>query len=262
MNKNSFYNKKSNITINSIQLKNPIIKDFFFAYNQDSTLICDFEVSEKFACFFLSMKYHEIYPTYIEERLTKFEHSTHKRDQKFLFCLVDINDKNSDINSIQNLAQNKMLQTNLNIILHDFTNLNLIDYREELVVDKEASKIEKILTDLNMICLARNSGLVLCYSGYDIAQFIYSLSQSENSSFVEDKIKSMNLEEDIIESLCMIEKINKTDAGNLIKYFKDIRTVLTSSSQLLSLVKGMNNNKIKSIEEFIQYDFSNFTNNN
>jgi hypothetical protein len=262
MNKNKNNLKKSNITIHSIQLKNPIVKEFFFAYNQDSTLMCDFEVSEKFACFFLSMKYHEIYPTYIEERLTKFDISSQKRDIKFLFCLLDINDNKSDPSNYQSLIKSKSLQNNLNIILHDFSHLNLIDNHEDKPEDKEVSRIEKILTDLNMICLTRNSGLILCYSGYDIAQFIYSLSQSENSSYVEDKIKSMNIEEDVIEALCMIEKINKTDAGNLIKYFKDIRTILTSSSQLLSLVNGMNVNKIKSIEDFVQYDFKNFVNNN
>ena len=137
---------------------------------------------------------------------------------------------------------------------------HLFDVVEHKQENKENSKLESVLQDLNSICLNFNTAFILCYSGYDMANYIYSLSQNENSSYMEDKLKSLSMSEDILEALCMIEKINKTDATNLLNNFIDIKSVLTSSSRLLSLVPGMNENKIKSIEDFLSYDFSDFNN--
>lgn len=261
--------KETNITVHSIQLKNPILKDFFFAYNTDAQLLSDFAVSNKYFCFFLSLKYHEAFPAYIDEKLTKCNQNVKIQSNsgilKYLFCLVDIADQDQT-DKLISLKQDKLFNLNLEITLSEnssdlFSDLNSYK-KSEINVNQsfpniQESKLEKLMTDLNFICMNHNTMLVLCYSGYDLAQYIYSLSQMENTSYIEEKINSINIEENILEALCMIEKINKNDATSLLSNFQDIRSICNSNSQILSLVPGMNQKKIKSVEEFFNFNFKN-----
>jgi hypothetical protein len=246
MNKNK--KSSSNILISTVQLKNPIIKDFFFAYNTDSTMICDFKISEKYFCYFLSLKYHDAFPTYIEARLNQL--ILKNQEQKFLFMIFDMSAGNPSTLSkddiLYRVLTNKICDENSqNIFQENSQNKNISD-----------SKIEKLLTDLNLICLNSKTSLILCYSGYDLAQYLYSLSQMQNNDYGGDKMKHINLEEDLIETVACIQNINKTDANNLLSNFKDIKTICNASNQLLSLVPGMNQKKAKNIPEFFNFEFN------
>jgi hypothetical protein len=255
--------KDTNITVHSIQLKNPILKDFFFAYNTDPNLPSDFAVSNKYFCFFLSLKYHEAFPAYIDDKLSKFDQNAKIQSNttgilKYLFCIVDIVDQDQS-DKLISLKEDKLFNLNLEMTLSEnssdlFSDLNCQKNNDPCPFVQE-SKLEKLMTDLNFICMNNNTMLVLCYSGFDLAQYIYSLSQMENTSYIEERINSINIEENILEALCMIDKINKNDATSLLNNFQDIRSICNSSAQILSLVPGMNHKKIKSIEEFFNFNF-------
>lgn len=118
------------------------------------------------------------------------------------------------------------------------------------------SRIENSLKELNFICMNTNTAFIVCHSGYDIAQYIYSLSRYEMSDEGDGKLKISNAEEQFIETLCNIEKVNRTDAANLLSNFQDIKSVCTASTQLLNLVPGINEKKIKSIDEFFNFEFN------
>lgn len=276
--KNKQVKKELNITVSNIQLKNPVLKDFFFGYNletdKEKTLLYDFKVCDNHFCFFLSMKYHEAYPSYIEEKLTAFQNkmndSTSTKVFKYLFCMVDISVSgditNSSNNSkLENLRSNKLLNMNLDIVSHQLETNKLFSQKNNTKTSHNHTpnlpsedKFEKLLSDLNFICINQNTALILCYSGYDIAQYIFSLSRLDTIDFGEEKIKTINFEENLIETLCTIEKINKNDATNLLSNFQDLKSICTASNQLLSLVPGINAKKIKSMEEFLKYEFSHF----
>src|SRR5690242_6429529 len=114
-NKNNF-----NIIVSSVQLKNPILNDFFFGYNiekdKEKALLYDFKICEKYFCFFLSLKYHEAYPSYIEEKLKIFEqkkiiaqvNNNSNNIYKYLFCIFDssADNPNNEPNKIINLKKN------------------------------------------------------------------------------------------------------------------------------------------------------------
>jgi hypothetical protein len=273
-NNKSFKNNKNefNIVVNTIQLKNPIIKEFFFGYNSDPTIPCDFKIAEKYFCFFLSMKYHQAYPTYIENKLMQSALHNSISDAnclKFLFCVYDLTEGKDSTHEKkpkfpkyfdychdgETDSENNSLNNNL---FHDLIDCSDNKGSKDSSSDSSCipTTIEKLLTDLNFICLNNKTTFILCYSGYDLAQYLYSLSQMHNNDYGLDKIKSISLEDDLIDTISIIHKINKTDAQNLLSNFQDIKSIVNSSSQLLSLVPGMNNKKIKSIEEFFNFEFS------
>jgi hypothetical protein len=239
--------QETNIIINEVQAKNPYIKDFFFNYKLQSKLNCDFQISNKYNCYFLSLKYHEAFPTYIEGRI-----SSNKEEGliKILFCIYDL--------PTQENNKSKIYNTNdFNLALcENFEKSNNIFYNDGGTKQTSNSKIEKLLIDLNFICLNLNTLFIICYKGYDLAQYIYSLSLlDKNEGNLDNRLKNVTFEEDLIESICMIDKLNKNDATNLLTSFHNIRSISTASSQLISLIPGITDKKKKRIVEFFNYEF-------
>jgi hypothetical protein len=246
MKKNFIQPKTSNILINDFQLKNPYVKEFTFEYKAQSNLNCDFKIADKFNCYFLSMKYHEAYPSYIESRIIQ-----NKEEKiKILFCMFDIQQQ-AEVGSIMD---NHEFNFNLSLVLDNF-NENTFTINENVNIIK-SDKIEKIFTDLNFICLNLNVLLVICYNGYDLSQYVYSLSQIDK---VDNVGKALTFEEQVSESLSMINNINKTDSANLMTSFQNLKSVANASYQLLSLIPGFTEKKKKSIQDFFNYEFSNFS---
>jgi ERCC4-type nuclease len=275
-NNKSFKNKKNeyNIIVNTIQLKNPIIREFFFGYNSDPTIPCDFKIADKYFCFFLSMKYHQAFPTYIENKLSQFILQNTENDSnciKFLFCVYDLTEGKDSTKEIKKTKIRNFLEnfrTNSDMSedsLSENIFSDLIDQTEDKnsnnsnhISSASNNNVEKLLTDLNFICLNNKTTFILCYSGYDLSQYLYSLSQMHNNDYGQDKIKSISLEDDLIDVISIAPNINKTDAQNLVSNFQNIKSIVNSSSQLISLVPGMSSKKIKSIEEFFNFEFSKF----
>jgi hypothetical protein len=244
MKKNFTQPKNSNIIINEYQLKNPLVREFTFEYKTQNNLNCDFKIADKFNCYFLSLKYHEAYPLYIESRITQ-----NKEDKiKILFCMYDLQIDAPVLNTQE-------FNFNLSLVLDNFTeNTFTINEGGEVI---KSDKIEKIFTDLNFICLHLNVLLVICYNGFDLSQYVYSLSQIDKVEYMPGK--TLTFEEQITESLCMINNINKTDSANLLKSFQNLKSIANASPQLISLIPGFTENKKKSILDFFNYDFLNFS---
>jgi hypothetical protein len=241
--------QETNIIINEIQTKNPYSKDFFFNYKVQKDLICDFCIANKYHCYFLSLKYHEAYPTYIDNRII----SNKTLDIiKILFCIYDLPTASNTKSDM--LSQNAF---NVSLCLNDVSlSGNIFTDDGSLSKGNNNTKIEKLMIDLNFICLSSNVLLVICYKGYDLAQYIYSLSlmdKTEGPSAVDKR--GITFEEDLIESICMIDKINKNDATNLLTSFHNIRSISTASSQLISLIPGITEKKKNSINEFFTHEF-------
>lgn len=252
---------QNNIFIHQFQINNPLIKDFFFNYKVENNLECDFKIADKYFCYFLSLKYHETFPTYIDARINS-NVGTNKGNYKYLFCMFDINTNDYET-TLKNLEEDITIKMNLDIIYDEMDNDNIFD-NLDLGNKKNkttVNRVEALLTDINFICINANTTLVLCYSGYDLAQYIYSLSQMQNNEYGVDRMKTINQEEELIETLCTIDKLNKNDATNLLKTFQDVKTVLNSNSNLLSLAPGMTQKKIKAIDDFLKFEFSNFSKN-
>ena len=245
--KKNFYiikNKESNIVINEYQLKNPCIKDFFFQYKVETNLLCDFKISEKFFCFYLSMKYHEAFPLYIESKLSQ------NIPCKILFCMYDLLNKEITIDNFINSQEFKFKFDLAN------SNFNLFTENINDIKSDQQNNIEKILTDLNFLCLNNKTLLIICNNSYDLCQYIYALSQIDNIE-INEKVKSSN-EEELTETLCIIDKINKTDAGNLLVNFNNIKTLANTSGYNLSNIPGITNNKKISIIELFNYNLKKF----
>jgi hypothetical protein len=239
--------KTSNIIVNEYQLKNPYVKEFTFDYKTQSNLNCDFKIADKFNCYFLSLKYHEAYPSYIETRI-----SQNKEDKiKILFCLYDLQQKTD-----KPVLNSQEFNFNLSLVLDNFTE-NTFALNEGIEIIK-SEKIEKIFTDLNFICLNLNILLVICYNGYDLSQYVYSLSQIDKVENTQG-VKILPFEEQLTESLCMIYNINKTDAANLLTSFQNLKSIAHASSQIISLIPGFTDKKKKSISDFFDYEFTNFS---
>lgn len=108
----------TDIKVSCIQIKNPIIKHFFFNYDlekdEENSRLFDFKILDKFVCFFLSLKYHQKYPSYILDKITTFDEKmrTIKNENhfKFLFCLFDESDEDAD-NKVKALKGDNLLNS-------------------------------------------------------------------------------------------------------------------------------------------------------
>jgi hypothetical protein len=245
--KKNFAQNNSNIVINEYQLKNPFVKEFTFDYKTQSNLNCDFKIADRFNCYFLSLKYHEAYPSYIESRMVQ-----NKEDKiKILFVIYDLKEEQSEA-----LISNPEYNFNLSLVLDNYTDNTFMLNEDSSAI--KSDKIEKMMTDLNFICLNLNALFVICYNGFDLSQYVYSLSQIDKVNNTSTG-KVLTFEEQISEALCMINNINKTDSANLINSFQNIKSIANANYQLISLVPGFTDKKKKSTSDFFNYDFSNFT---
>lgn len=250
----------SNIIINDYQLKNPFVREFTFEYKTQNGLNCDFKVSDKFNCYFLSLKYHQAFPSYIETRISQ---NKEKDLLKILFCIYDLQEVINGIDNI-NLSKNQDLNFNLSLVLDD-SDISQNTFKTThtgtipIMDSKRSEIIEKILTDLNFICLNLDTLLVICYNGYDLGQYIYSLSQIDKvDNKVTGPVRQIPIEDKLAETVCMIDNINKTDAANLFTNFNNLRSIANANNNILSLIPSFTDRKKKSISDTFNYDFSNF----
>lgn len=258
--KNNLFDRKfkktesqSKIIVNHSQSNNPLIKSFFFKYSFSQNIKSDFQLNNCINCYFLSLRYHQQYPTYISSRL---QLDPLKSTSRYLLCYYDINPTS--------LHQNdKFLTKNFKIIanlLNENTNEdNIFEISNKTKERNEDlySPIENMLIDINLMCIDQGVNFILCFSNGEVAQYLYSLSlmgsNLTNNLTKKNLIHNIN-NDDIINSLCYIDGINKNDASNLLTYFKDIKSICGANDSLLSLVPKMNQVKINQLKMFFNYE--------
>lgn len=242
------------IIVNHSQSNNPLIKSFFFKYSFSQNIKSDFQLNDTINCYFLSVRYHQQYPTYISSRL---QLDPLKSTPRYLLCYYDINPTTLHQND-KSLSKNFQIIVNLLNENNNEDNVfeicnNIKERNEDLY-----SPIENMLIDINLMCIEQGVNFILCFSNGEVAQYIYSLSLM-NSNLTNNLTKKNLMydinNDDIINSLCYIDGINKNDASNLLTYFKDIKSICGANDCLLSLVPKMNQSKINQLKMFFNYEF-------
>ena len=86
-----------------------------------------------------------------------------------------------------------------------------------------------------------------------------SLLGNQNTNYI-SKNKLTKPNDDLIETLCCIDTINKNDAKKLFLEYKNIYQILTNYGNKENEKKILNDQKNKSIKEFLNFEFNNFNN--
>ena len=171
---------------------------------------------------------------------------------RYLICFFDIKE-NNDLKE----KEDKILE-----ILNNEKNNIFIPKKTKENNSESIGKIEKELININMLCEENNILLLLSFSSKEIGQYIHSLSLigEENKNY-KSKIKNEIQPDDLIETLCCIDTINKNDAQKLFNEYKNINQIFTNiNSKNEEINQLIDNKKINAIKEFLNFDFNNFSN--
>ena len=241
----------SQIFINENQRNNPIVKDFKFNFSYKNDLKCDFKPKENIECIYLSLKYHLIYPQYISNKFKNLSKNDFLGITRYLICFFDIKE-NNDLKEKEDKIYEILNNENNNIFIPEKKENN----------SESISKIEKELININMICEEYNILLLLSFSSKEIGQYIHSLSLiGEENKKYKSKIKNDNQSDDLIETLCCIDTINKNDAQKLFNEYKSIYQIFSNINSKNEEINNLiDNKKINAIKEFLNFDFNNFSN--
>ena len=239
------------IFINENQRNNPIVKDFLFNFSYKNDLKCDFKPKDNIECFYLSLKYHLIYPQYISNKFKNLSKNDFLGITRYLICFFDIKE-NNDLKEKEDKIYEILNNENNNIFIPEKKGNN----------SESISKIEKELININMICEEYNILLLLSFSSKEIGQYIHSLSLiGEENKKYKSKIKNDNQSDDLIETLCCIDTINKNDAQKLFNEYKSIYQIFSNINSKNEEINNLiDNKKINAIKEFLNFDFNNFSN--
>ena len=240
------------IFINENQRNNPIVKDFKFNFSYKNDLKCDFKPKENIECIYLSLKYHLIYPQYISNKFKNLSKNDFLGITRYLICFFDIKE-NNDLKEKEDKISEILKKENNNFFIPDKTKENK---------NESIGKIEQELININILCEEYNILLLLTFSSKEIGQYIHSLSLigEENKNY-KSKIKNENQCDDLIETICCIDTINKNDANKLFNEYKSISNIFSNINSNDENIKTLiDNKKINAIIEFLYFDFNNFSN--
>lgn len=251
---------KSSILIHTTQKNNPIIKDFFFIYQYSNEIPCHFQIDTKYYCYYLSLKYYKQNPQFLSSifQMT-FDQTFFK--PRFLFLLFDdINLREESL--IDDYIRSPIFQINANLFnSNDQSELLFKKNREKEseILSLHDAEIEQMLLDINMLCIEMNVCFILCFSGKEIAQYIYLLSMLDNDKYNPSKkaISNITNNDELIETICYIDLIKKKDANNLLEHYKDITGIGLSNRISLKSISNLSEDKANAVYEFFNYDFKN-----
>ena len=238
---------QSTILVNKSQSSNPFLKSFFFPYTFSSSITADFQLNTNIDVYFLSFRYHKQYPSYISTRFLQLNPSS----TNYLLFLYDIP---NDITTDPSLQMS--INTNMHLLTADSTDDNLftmlhMDNNEQQQHNTPYDDIERIITDINILCIDKHVTLIIGFTHNELAQDIHAISivtNSNNNNKVKRKHKQHDIgNDDVISTLTCIDNINKTDANNLLLNFKDIVTLSKANESTLSLLPKLSDNKVKMV---------------
>lgn len=241
---------QSTILVNKSQSSNPFLKSFFFPYTFSSSITADFQLNTNIDVYFLSFRYHKQYPSYISTRFLQLNPSS----TNYLLFLYDIP---TDITTDPSLQMS--INTNMHLLTADSTDDNLftmlhMDNNEQQQHNTPYDDIERIITDINILCIDKHVTLIIGFTHNELAQDIHAISivtNSNNNNKVKRKHKQHDIgNDDVISTLTCIDNINKTDANNLLLNFKDIVTLSKANESTLSLLPKLSDNKVKMVYSF------------
>ena len=150
--------------------------------------------------------------------------SKRKNDKIYLLFYLDIKDDYIKYSSKEIIENLKFMTQNQNI--DNYLELQKDDFKEEDEIDKKLEKNEKDLIDINEFCILNNIKLILSTNIEECIQCIYQLTTLKiNIKSLQNPKDNIINNDTVIDILCKIEGINKTDAMILLNYYKSIKNI-------------------------------------
>ena len=233
-NKNIKKAKTNNILINKKKFGpegyfGSLTKKFFFQYSlaPEENILCDIKINNSIKCFFTTLKTYqkEIGSKYFEDIKEKIKNDFESEDYDKIYLLLYLDIKDDYIkysykeleNNLKYMIPNKQFENNNNEEMP-------IDKAEE--IDKKLEKNEKDLIDINEFCILNNIKLIVSTNFEECVQCIYQLTTLKiNIKSLQNPKENKVNNDTIIDVLCKIEGINKTDALILLSYYKSIKNI-------------------------------------
>ena len=242
---NEIYNKNKNIQKAKTKTNNILVnkkkfgpegyfgslsKKFFFQYSlvPEESIFCDIKINNSIKCFFTTLKTYqkELNSKYFEEIKEKLnnDYDTENNDKIYLLLYLDIKDdyiKYSTKEIIENL---KFITQNQKI--DNYKELQKNNSKEKDEIDKKLEKNEKDLIDINEFCILNNIKLIISTNIEECIQCIYQLTTLKiNIKSLQNPKDNIINNDTVIDILCKIEGINKTEAMILLNYYKSIKNI-------------------------------------
>ena len=233
-NKNLKKNQTNNILVNKKKFGpdgyfGSLTKKFFFQYSlvPEENILCDIKINNSIKCFFTTLKTYQKdinakYFEEIKEKLNK-DYEQENNGKVYLLLYLDVKDDYIKYSS-------KEIIENLKYITHKDINDNCFELKKntekEEEIEKKFEKNEKDLIDINEFCILSNIKLILSTNFDECVQCIYQLTTLKINIKSLQSLRENRINNDtIIDLLCKIEGINKTDAVILLSYYKSIKNI-------------------------------------
>ena len=233
-NKNLKKNQTNNILVNKKKFGpdgyfGSLTKKFFFQYSlvPEENILCDIKINNSIKCFFTTLKTYQKdinakYFEEIKEKLNK-DYEQENNGKVYLLLYLDVKDDYIKYSS-------KEIIENLKYITHKDINDNCFELKKntekEEEIEKKLEKNEKDLIDINEFCILSNIKLILSTNFDECVQCIYQLTTLKINIKSLQSLRENRINNDtIIDLLCKIEGINKTDAVILLSYYKSIKNI-------------------------------------
>ena len=233
-NKNIKKAKTNNILINKKKFGpegyfGSLTKKFFFQYSlvPEENILCDIKINNSIKCFFTTLKTYqkEIGSKYFEDIKEKIKNDFESEDYDKIYLLLYLDIKDDYIKYSYKELENNLKYTIPNKQFENNNNEEMpIDKAEE--IDKKLEKNEKDLIDINEFCILNNIKLIVSTNFEECVQCIYQLTTLKiNIKSLQNPKENKVNNDTIIDVLCKIEGINKTDAVILLNYYKSIKNI-------------------------------------
>ena len=232
--KNNTKGKVNNILVNKKKFGpegyfGSLTKKFFFQFSlvPEENILCDIKINNSIKCFFSTLKTYKkekISSKFFEEIKERIKKDNQKENNGKIYLLfyLDIKveeEENSSKESIKNL-KHMLPQENINFLLQP----KKTEEKDEISIKLE--QIEKDLKDINEFCILNNIKLILSTNFEECAQCIYQLTTLKiNIRSLQSPKDNIVNNDTLIDMLCKIEGINKTDAVILLNYYKSFKKI-------------------------------------
>ena len=207
-------------------------KKFFFQYSlvPEESILCDIKINNSIKCFFTTLKTYqkEISSKYFEEIKEKInnDYDTENNDKIYLLLYLDIKDDYIKFSSKEIIENLKFMTQNQNIDNYLELQKNNSKEKEKDEIDKKLEKNEKDIIDINEFCILNNIKLIISTNIEECIQCIYQLTTLKiNIKSLQNPKDNVINNDTVIDILCKIEGINKTDAMILLNYYKSIKNI-------------------------------------
>ena len=207
-------------------------KKFFFQYSlvPEESILCDIKINNSIKCFFTTLKTYqkEISSKYYDEIKEKInnDYDTENNDKIYLLLYLDIKDDYIKFSSKEIIENLKFMTQSQNI--DNYLELQKINSKEKEKdeIDKKLEKNEKDIIDINEFCILNNIKLIISTNIEECIQCIYQLTTLKiNIKSLQNPKDNVINNDTVIDILCKIEGINKTDAMILLNYYKSIKNI-------------------------------------